>query len=313
MLERVISALDAAADVFRRRTSGLRLRHVSAPPAAGAPSNRSQCAPVLLDVLYVVMSLAIFILLIATLGALGAGVGLDVAPIGEDYNWLYLLQRGSGADTARLFWAADGRNPLSPWWYIAARKIIFEFDAGLLMLRYMMAAVLALSLYCMVVTVAGRQSRLFAISLAILTVFWMANRYTDQVIWNFHGALFASLISVAAYAQFIESGRRAYFLYAGVDCRVVPRVRDLHPSMRCSPGDRLSRTATNSGWQFWKPLACGQRIGLAMTDTAPYLALFVFFLLLWRMTIDPNILTLLSPSSFHNRRAFDLTSRGDMD
>ena len=273
MLERVIPALDAAASVVRRRASG-QFRHLA---AAGALSNRSECAPLLLDVLYVII-----------VSQFSNPFDCDTgSPESRCRSMLRrsvrtitgcICCRGERAPTPRACLGWDGRNPLSPWWYIAARKIILEFDAGLLILRYMTAAVLALSLYCMVVTVAGRQSRLFAISLAILTVFWMANRYTDQVIWNFHGALCASLISVAAYAQFIESGRRAYFLYAvsiiawflafatyTLQCGAVLAIGYL----------ALRRTPVGSFGSRWLVV---KRIGLALTDTAPYLALFFSFL-----------------------------------
>ena len=125
-----------------------------------------------------------------------------------------MLRRGSGAEAARLLWATDHRNPLSPWWYIAARTIILEFRRRPARTALRVAAVLALAAYCMVVTVAGRQARAFALGLAMLVVVWMANRYTEQIIWNFHGALAASLFSVATYAHFLADGRRRHFLYA---------------------------------------------------------------------------------------------------
>jgi hypothetical protein len=62
-------------------------------------------------------SLAALIFLIAMLGALGFSTGFDIYPLGEDNNWIDMLRRGSGADAARLLWALDHRNPLSPWWY----------------------------------------------------------------------------------------------------------------------------------------------------------------------------------------------------
>ena len=101
------------------------------------------------DSAFILAALAALLLIIATLGALGFGVGFDVFPIGEDNNWIDMLQRGRGAEAARLFWAIDHRNPLSPWWYIAARPIILGFDAGLLALRYAIAALLAFAAYCM--------------------------------------------------------------------------------------------------------------------------------------------------------------------
>ena len=171
-------------------------------------------SPSAVDIALILASFAGFLLLIAGLGALGFGVGFHIGPIGEDYNWIDMLQRGPGAQAARLLWAFDYRNPLSPWWYIAARDLILHFDPGLLVLRYAIAAVLAFSSYLLVITVAGRQARPFALALAVLILFWMANRYTDQIIWNFQGALAASMLSVAAYADFIAKARRPYHLYA---------------------------------------------------------------------------------------------------
>src|SRR5262249_43334721 len=143
------------------------------------------------DALFILMSLAGFLLLIGGLGILGFSVGFKIGPIGEDYNWIDMLQRGRGAEAARLLWAYDPRNPLSPWWYIGARSLILSFDAGLLTLRYTLAAVLAFSSYLLVISVAGLRARPFALGLAVLIIFWMANRYTDQIIWNFQGAFAA--------------------------------------------------------------------------------------------------------------------------
>src|SRR5208337_4079443 len=120
----------------------------------------------------------------------------------------------TGAEAAQLQWALDYRNPLSPWWYIATRGLILSFDAGLLVLRYTIAAVLAFSSYLLVITVAGCRARAFALALAVLIIFWMANRYTEQIIWNFQGALAVSILSVVAYARFIAMARRPYPLYA---------------------------------------------------------------------------------------------------
>jgi hypothetical protein len=41
-----------------------------------------------------------------------------------------MLQHGRGPETARLLWA----QPADPWWYIAARQLILNFDTGLLVL-----------------------------------------------------------------------------------------------------------------------------------------------------------------------------------
>jgi hypothetical protein len=246
-------------------------------------------SPPFADVVYVLAGLVTLVALIGALGALGLGAGLDISPIGEDYTWIDMLRRGDGADAARLFWAIDHRNPLSPWWYIAARNIVLNFDFGLLGLRYGMAAVLAISTYYMVLMVAGRQARIFALGLATSVVVWMANRYTDQIIWNFHGALAASLLSVATYAHFIAGGRRRYFLYAvsiitwfiafatyTIQCGAVLAIGYL----------ACRRTSVN------QPGAAGviiERGRIVIVDTFPYLVLFVLFLLIWQTTMNVGV------------------------
>src|SRR4029078_10919788 len=125
-------------------------------------------------------ALAMLIVVMALLGYFGLIVGFDVSWIGEDNTWIDILRRGEGSEAARISWAIDNRNPLSPWWYIVARPVILGFDNGLLLLRYAMALVLALSAYYMVLMVAGNRSRSFALGLAITIVLWMASRYSDQ-------------------------------------------------------------------------------------------------------------------------------------
>jgi hypothetical protein len=186
-------------------------------------------------------------------------------------------------------WAIDHRNPLSPWWYIAARPIILNFDFGLLALRYGMAVVLAISTYYMVLMVAGRQARIFALGLAVSVVVWMANGYREQVIWNFQGALAASLLSVATYAHFIAGGRRRYFLYAvsiiawfiafatyTIQCGAVLAIGYL----------ACRRTPVNQAGALRVMIERGR---IVIVDTFPYLVLFVLFLLIWQTTMSVGV------------------------
>jgi hypothetical protein len=257
------------------------------PPAAKFSTLGRLRTAVALDSVYILAALAALLIVIATLGALGWGVGFDVFPIGEDNNWIDMLQRGRGGEAARLFWAMDYRNPLSPWWYIAARPIILGFDAGLLALRYAVAALLAFTAYCMVVTVAGRQARALALGIAMVSVFWMANRYTEQIIWNFQGALAASLLSVAAYARFVEEDRRSYRLYAisivlwfvafatyTIQCGAVLAI--FYLAIRRAPAPRLDALRSVL-----------ERARAAVLDTLPYLVLFGLFFLIWQTTMGP--------------------------
>src|SRR5262249_12321130 len=173
--------------------------------SSGANAFRKVRTPFIVDLCFIFASFALAIGVVALLGSVGLPFGFDVFPFGEDDNWVDMLRRGGISGAAQLAWQQDHRNPLSAWWYIAARGLILNFEQGLLWLRYIMAAALALCTYAMAATV-GR-SRSFALGLAMVTIFWMANRYTEQIIWNFQAALCASLISVAAYAQFANGGR----------------------------------------------------------------------------------------------------------
>ena len=236
----------------------------------------------------ILVSVAGFLGLIAGLGALGLGVGVKIPPLGEDYNWIDFLQRGYGANAARLFWLHDYRNPLSPWWYIAARaRLILNYDSGLLVLRYASSVVLAFASYGLVLAIAGRRARAFALALALLIIFWMANRYTDQIIWNFQGALAASILSVALYARFITDPRRPYHLYAfslvlwfvafatyTLQCGAVLAIGYL-ALRRTSPADKNRISSAL------------ERLGRALSDSAPYLILFGLFILIWQTTMGP--------------------------
>jgi hypothetical protein len=237
--------------------------------------------------MFVVASLAGLIGVIAALGRLGFGVGFDIAPIGEDNNWIDMLRQGGGANTARLLWANDHRNPLSPWWYIATRKIILDFDVGLLALRFATSLVLALSAYWMVVAIAGRQSRAFALGLAMLIIFWMANRYTDQIFWNFEGALAASLLSVAAYSQFIVDRRRNYRLYAV--SLVLWFLAFTTYTIQCGAVFAIGYLAFQRASldPVGRPRSVVGRSWIAILDTAPYLVLLGLFLLIWQTTMGP--------------------------
>jgi hypothetical protein len=254
-------------------------------------------SPVIVDLCFIFASFALAIGVVSLLGSVGLPFGFDVFPFGEDDNWVDMLRRGGISGAAQLAWQQDHRNPLSAWWYIAARGLILNFEQGLLWLRYIMAAALALCTYAMAATV-GR-SRSFALGLAMLTIFWMANRFTEQIIWNFQAALCASLISVAAYAQFVNGGRRSYFLYGfslvfwfiafatyTIQCGAVLAIGYL--ALRTN---RIERSGVGP-----RLLA---KLRYAISDTFPYVALFGIFLLIWLTTTSGGFVDAIWPH-FHS-------------
>ena len=231
------------------------------------------------------------LLVLFLLQTLGLGVGFDVWPLGEDRVWIDILQRGQGGSAANIFWHINDRNPLSPWWYIALKNVILGVDPGLLIIRYVVGLGLALATYFLVVELAGRQARMFALGVALLVAVWMPNGYLDQIYWNFQAALIASMISVLAYARFLNGGRGDHRWYAlslvcwflaiasySIQCGAVVAVGYL----------AFTRAAvTPKGG--WRRLAA--KLSVTITDTASYAVLLALFLLLWRTTV-------LNPSTY---------------
>src|SRR5262249_1733286 len=125
-----------------------------------------------------------------------------------------------------------------------------------------------------------------ALALGILIVFWMANRYTEQIIWNFHVALCASLLSVATYAHFFNGGRRSTLL-AGLSI-VLYFVAITTYSIQFGSVFAIGYLALRRTWgtqaDHRSDVVAG--VTLAVRDTIPYVALFALFLLIWRTTIS---------------------------
>jgi hypothetical protein len=215
---------------------------------------------------------------------LGYPYGFDVWPLGEDRNWVDILQRGAGTSAASLFWSINDRNPMSPWWYIAFRDFILQIEPALLILRYLVGLALALSTYILIVDISGRQSRAFALGIALGVVLFMANGYFDQIYWNFEAALVLSVVSVSCYAKFLNSRRVSYGWYAlslvcwltaiasySIQCGAVLGVYYLALTRDRDPDRKLGTLPARSL--------------VALGDVLPYGAFFGVFLLVWRTTM----------------------------
>ncbi len=166
------------------------------------------------DCVLIIGAWVVFLVALATMQRLGFGLGFDVWPIGEDRLGVWAIQQPNAGSAASLAWQLNDRNPLSPWCYILFRKIILDFDSGLLFLRYTVGLALAIISYAFVLSIGGRRSRPFALGLGIVVAFFMANGYPEQVYWDREIALIFSLASVTLYARFVGDGRQNYPLYA---------------------------------------------------------------------------------------------------
>lgn len=150
---------------------------------------------------------AISLGLIGILQACGAGVSFRIAPLGEDFNWVYFLQRHAEYPAARAFWDHDARNPLAPWWYLAVKPLVIDTAYGLFAIRKVVDLLCGLSVYTLVSTLGGAAYRKAAISAGALAILWSASGIVGQINWTMLVAASASLVAVAAYVRFLNSGR----------------------------------------------------------------------------------------------------------
>lgn len=155
--------------------------------------------------------LAIWCIYLAFLGGLqllGLGYGFKVWHIGEDLNWIAFMLDGSGSDIAQQLWRTDGRNPLSPWWYIAVERVIRASPYGLHVVSLLVNPFLSVSTYLLLDRLGRGQSRFFAFSVALVIIFWSFTGRFDHIQWNMFGAMGCALLSIFFYCRHIDEERR---------------------------------------------------------------------------------------------------------
>ncbi|MBP0495316.1 hypothetical protein [Roseomonas indoligenes] len=228
-----------------------------------------------------VASLALF----AVLRRLGLPFGLRVIAMGEDYNWLLILSSPGAVARAQTFWTFNDRNPLSPWWYVAAQPLFTNGANGAYLVRLMMGPLLGVSSYLMVRGVADGRARGIALGTGMLAAAWVLHPTPDEIAWNFIGALSLSCLCVASFAAWVRGGRRApgwyglslvlWFVAFGSYTFQVGAVVGigllalLHPA---SPGAGPFR-----------------RFVGAVLETLPYALLLGAFVLVWKTTQNPGM------------------------
>ena len=122
------------------------------------------------------------------------------------------LQEGPGYNAAKLFWAVDHRNALSPWWYLAARPLIEAVPAAPLILHLLIGLFVGIAAYLLMAELL--KSRSFAVSVGILSSLFIPSVYRDEVIWNFVGALGCTLVCIWLFAVFCRDRRQTGYLAA---------------------------------------------------------------------------------------------------
>ena len=225
---------------------------------------------------------------LALLGLLGLGTGLSVWPMGEDRNWIGLLRLGSAGETARGFWQIDHRNPLSPWWYIAFRRLILAWPYGLFMLRNLVGLALAMSAYALIATWLGARARAFAATIGCLIAIFTFNAFFDQIYWNFQAALACSILCVVCYLNHRRRPASGQWLAAAL---VLWLVAIATYTIQTGAVVAIAFAAwtlreRHSGRGPIAGLAAGLRDVAAATW--PFGAVLVLFILIWQTTSVPT-------------------------
>ena len=223
------------------------------------------------------------------LGELGLGTGLLVWPMGEDRNWIDLLQRGDAGVTARGLWALDHRNPLSPWWYNAFRPLILGSTNGLFLLRHGVGLALALASYALVALWFGQRARAFGCALGCLITVTTFNAYFDQIYWNFLGSLVCSILCVIAYLRHLRTPGRGHWLALSLVLWL------LAVSTYTIQAGAIVVIAL-AVWIAETRQPIIRRIGAVALATLPFFAVFVLFLLIWQTTSVPAEGLFIPPS-----------------
>ena len=193
---------------------------------------------------------------------------------------MWAIQQPNAGSAASLAWQLNDRNPLSPWCYIVFRKIILDFNSGLLFLRYTVGLALAIISYAFVLSIGGRRSRPFALGLGIVVAFFMANGYPEQVYWDREIALIFLLASVTLYARFVGDGHQNYPLYAL--SLVASFLAFAMYTIQCGAILAVAYLAFTRPAGQWR-LSSAARA--AFIDALPYGLLFVLYMIIWRTVL----------------------------
>jgi hypothetical protein len=237
------------------------------------------------DIAWILAACAGLVLLLGALGRLGLPIGLRVVPMGEDYNWLIVLNAQDAVARAQTFWGMNDRNPLSPWWYIAMRRVYAGMANGPYLVRLLMNPLLGIAAYLAVRMAFPGRNRALALSVGLIVALWSFSTYIDQIYWNFLGALALSLLSVAAFAGWLHSGRRATALYGLSLCLWFAAFT----TYTFQVGAMLAVGLLALAAQLRERVPAPKAVLRAALEALPFALLLALFLLVWTTTRNPGL------------------------
>ncbi len=243
-------------------------------------------------------------ILFAALRRLGFPLGLRVIPTGEDYNWLKFLMMPTAGERVYAFWTFDWRNPLSPWWYEAARGLYTGSPNGPFLTRLLMGPVVGVASYAMAMAATAGRVRGLAVAAGALSAGWTFNRYADQIYWNMLGALSCSMLSVACHAAWLRGGRTA----AGWQGLSLLFWFAAFTTYAFQSGAILALALLSVLHPRDAEATLFRRLWRAAVDVLPHVGLFALFQLIWTTVRHPGIAQMfaLSPNGMAGRVARSL-------
>lgn len=212
---------------------------------------------------------------------MGFTFGFNILPKGEDWHWVKFINEAKKVDylphVAHQFWAVDGRNPLSPWYWIAISPLVVKSTYSLYFVRCLMDPVLAITMYLLISRLCRQQNPLFAFSVALVTLMWNFFIVFSQLLWVFHCALTFSLCALFFYCRYIDEGRKNSEgdLALALLCYFVAIA-----TYTLQAGTLIGIAAIGF---FRKPYST-KHIQLAIKDTSFFIILFLLYYLIWNTT-----------------------------
>jgi hypothetical protein len=215
-----------------------------------------------------------YLLLLGGLRRAGLDYGFKIGPQREDLNWMDFFLDASGGGVAQVFWKLDGRNPLSPWWYVLAEPLIRRSPYGLHVASMVINPFLACCTYLLLDRLGHGRSKAFAFTVALVVMLWTFTSSYSHIQWNFYGAAGFTLLSIHCYCGYIDGNRaRGGGMVLALLCYLVAIGTYTLQTGAVVAVFFLALLRSDAAWP--------ERIKRCVFDCGAFVALFLLFSLIW--------------------------------
>lgn len=232
-----------------------------------------------------------YLVLLGLLRRAGLDYGFKIGPQREDLNWMDFFLDSSGSGVAQVFWKLDGRNPLSPWWYVLAEPLIRRSPYGLHVASMVINPFLACCSYLLLDQLARGRAKAFAFSVALVVMLWTFTSSYSHIQWNFYGAAGFTLLSLYFYCRYLDSDRaQASGFVLALICYLVAISTYTLQTGAVIGVFFLALMRTSEPWL--------KRIKGGIFDCAAFATVFALFSLIWSATTPFHHSVFFEPDLF---------------